>query len=178
MNASSASLRAALAALALAAAGAAVAMAGPMNGPAGEHRGHPGLGGPMGGPMSGPMSGRLLDAVKATPEQKQRIQAIQDAARQDLRKLHDGQREMRQQMMAALAAPTIDTARIEALRQQELARHDQASQRLQLAMIDAAQVLTPEQRAQLAERAQQRREMMERHRRERQAQEAAPAPSR
>ena len=130
--------------------------------------------------MAGPLGGRLLDAVKATPEQKQRIQAIHDAAREDLRKLHDGSRDLRQQMMAALAAPTIHTARIEALRKQELARHDQASQRMQLAMIDAAKVLTPEQRAQLAERAQQRRDLMERHRRERQALDpAAPAvPSR
>lgn len=184
MKLSTASLRAALAALALAATGAALAMAGPMGG----HRGHAEMAGPgpdgaprMGGPMmDGPMRGRLLDAVKATPEQKQRIQAIQEAARDDLRKLHEGDRTLREQMMAALAAPTIDTARIEALRKQQLARHDQASQRMQLAMIDAAKVLTPEQRTQLAERAQQRRDLMERHRRERQALEpAAPAaPSR
>ena len=171
MKASSASLRAALAALALAAAGAAVAMAG-------GHRGHGEMGGrgPEGAPMmGGPMGARLLDAVKATPEQKQRIQAIHDAARDDLRKLHEGSRDVRQQMMAALAAPTIDTVRLEALRKQELARHDQASQRMRLAMVDAAKVLTPEQRAQLAERGQQRRDLMERHRRERQALDPAPS---
>ena len=36
-------------------------------------------------------------------------------------------------------------------------------------MLDASAVLTPEQRKQLAERMQQRREMMERHMRERRA---------
>ena len=37
------------------------------------------------------------------------------------------------------------------------------------AMLEVSRVLTPEQRAQLAERMKQRREMMERHRRERRA---------
>jgi Spy/CpxP family protein refolding chaperone len=41
-------------------------------------------------------------------------------------------------------------------------------------MVDAARVLTPEQRRQLAERMAQRRSMMERHERERRALDAAP----
>lgn len=171
MKASTASLRAALAALALATVGAAAAMAGP----AGGHRGHHGMP-PPDAPGHAMLGERLLDSVKATPEQKQRVEAIQRAARDDLRKLRDGDRSLREQTMAALASPTIDTTRLEALRQQQLANHDQASQRMLQAMIDTAQVLTPEQRTQLAERAQQRREARDPRRSDRPA--AASAPSR
>jgi hypothetical protein len=48
----------------------------------------------------------------------------------------------------------------------------QASKRRLQAMVDAAKVLTPEQRKQLAERMSQRGDMMERHHRERRALEA------
>jgi protein CpxP len=48
-----------------------------------------------------------------------------------------------------------------------LAQHDAASKRMLQAMLDVSRVLTPEQRAKLAERMQQRREMMQRHDKER-----------
>ena len=53
------------------------------------------------------------------------------------------------------------------VRQQMLQQHDQSSRRRMQAMLDASAVLTPEQRAQLAERMKQRREMMQRHQHER-----------
>ena len=66
-----------------------------------------------------------------------------------------------------------ETARaVEQVRQKMLAQHDQASKRRMQAMVDAARVLTPEQRKQLAERMSQRRDMMERHQHERRALEA------
>ena len=48
-----------------------------------------------------------------------------------------------------------------------LAQHDQASRRVMQAMLDAANVLTPEQRAKLGERARQRAERMQERMRER-----------
>jgi Spy/CpxP family protein refolding chaperone len=48
-----------------------------------------------------------------------------------------------------------------------MAAHDAASKRMTLAMIDISRVLTPEQRKQIAEQMTQRREMMQRHQRER-----------
>jgi Spy/CpxP family protein refolding chaperone len=72
-------------------------------------------------------------------------------------------------MLALLLAPQVDAAAAEALRQQLQARHDGASKRHLQAMLDAGAVLTPEQRQTLAARLNARREMMERHRRERQA---------
>jgi Spy/CpxP family protein refolding chaperone len=58
---------------------------------------------------------------------------------------------------------------VEALRQQQLAQHDQASKRMTQALVDAARVLTPEPRKMMADRMAQRRALMERHRAEREA---------
>jgi protein CpxP len=43
-----------------------------------------------------------------------------------------------------------------------LAQHDQASKRMMQAMLDGSRVLTPEQRAKMADMAGQRRAMMDR----------------
>ncbi len=123
----------------------------------------------MGGRMEGPMGGRMLDSVGATADQKARVQAIMKAARDDLAGQRGAHRALRQQMAALMAAPVIDARAVEALRQQMLAQHDATSKRMVQAMLDASAVLTPEQRQQIAARAQQRSEMMQRHMRERRA---------
>ena len=76
--------------------------------------------------------------------------------------------------MELFRQPTVDANAAEALRQQMLQQHDQASRRMLQAMLDVSRVLTPEQRAQLAQRMQQRREMMQRHEQERRQLEPAP----
>lgn len=128
---------------------------------AAHHRMGPGM---AGGPMMGE---RALDAVGASAEQKTQVRAIYQAARDDLRKQHDEGLVLRQQMLALMAAPQIDAAAAEALRQQQLARHDAVSKRWLQAALEANAVLTPEQRQKLAERMKTRQEMMERHQRER-----------
>jgi len=65
--------------------------------------------------------------------------------------------ENRKQIREALAAATIDRAKIESLRQAQLKLHDSASKRLTDAITDAAEVLTPAQRAELAKRMERRR---------------------
>lgn len=123
---------------------------------------------PMAGAEVPPMAqGRLLDAVGASAEQKAKIRDIMKAAHEDGCRQHEASREARLGLMQLLAAPTLDTAAIETQRQKLEAQHDAASKRRVQAMVDAAAVLQPEQRKQLAERAAQRRTMMERHRRER-----------
>ena len=117
-------------------------------------------------------SGRMLDAVKATPEQRAQIQKIMEGARTDLQAQREAGKALRGQLMQTMAQPTIDANAVEQVRQKMLAQHDQASKRRLQAMVDAAKVLTPEQRKQLAERMSQRRDMMERHHRERRALEA------
>lgn len=145
----------------LAAAGALAALpvqAQPMHAHAGHgmHQGA-GLHGPAG------LSGRMLDAVGASAEQKAQVRKILDGAREELRSQHQAQRALHQQMLALLAAPQVDAAAAEALRQKQLAGHDAASKRMLQAMLDAAAVLSPEQRQKLAEQLQQRRQRMERH---------------
>ena len=98
---------------------------------------------------------RLAD-IDATPEQKSRIDAIMKGAANDLSSLRGQGRELRRRSMELLAAPTIDRAQLETLRVQQMQMHESVSRRMLQAMADAAEVLTPEQRAKLAERMQRR----------------------
>lgn len=138
-----------------------------MHGGAGGHGGH---GGPGRGMMG--MSERMLDAVKATPEQRTQIKQIMDAARKDMQSQHEARKALQGEAAKLFTQPNVDANAVEALRQKQMAQHDQASKRMMQAMLDASRVLTPEQRKQLADRMQQRRQMMERHMKERQALDA------
>jgi Spy/CpxP family protein refolding chaperone len=99
----------------------------------------------------------VLADVSATEEQQRRISEITAAALQDLRPLRDQHLAARRTAAGLLAQPTLDRAALETLRAQELALADQASRRVVQALADAAEVLTPEQRALLAARMEQRR---------------------
>jgi Spy/CpxP family protein refolding chaperone len=70
----------------------------------------------------------------------------------DLRPLREKRREARRQMRDILTAQTVDRSKLEALRADAIKLADQASQRVTTALADAAEVLTPEQRADLARR--------------------------
>jgi periplasmic protein CpxP/Spy len=132
----------------------------------GGHRGH-GFHGVDGAALGGQMLERMLENVNATADQRTRIRDIMKAAMEDMRKQREAGRGLRAQAMTLFTQPTVDAAAAEALRQQMMQQHDQSSRRWMQAMLDASAVLTPEQRAQMAERVKQRREMMERHYRER-----------
>lgn len=109
-----------------------------------------------GGPMGGRFMERMLDRVDATAEQRTKIRAIFEAAGKDMRAQADTRRQLHEQGLALLAQPTIDANAVESLRQQMLAQHDQASQRWSKAMVEAANVLTPQQRTQLADEMRKR----------------------
>jgi Spy/CpxP family protein refolding chaperone len=134
----------------------------------GGHRGGPGMhGGGAGMMFSGRGLDRMLDSVNATAEQRAQIKQIAERARADLKAQHEASRAGREQMMKLFTAPVVDANAVEAARQQNLQRHDQASRRITQAMVEASRVLTPEQRQQLADRAAKRRDMMQRHMQER-----------
>ncbi len=130
-----------------------------------------GMGHGMGHGMagSGMMSERMLDGVGATAEQKTKVRDLLKSAQDDMRKQHESDHELHQKMMALLAAPQVDAAAAETLRQQLQARRDVASKRQLQAMLDVSAVLTPEQRQKLTDRMKTRQDMMQRHQRERQA---------
>ena len=103
-----------------------------------------------GGHFAGRGLSRALDAVNATAEQEDRIWTIIDDTRAELRPAMREFRDTRETVMQLLAAPTIDRAAAETLRAERIAAIDEASKKMTAAMLDAAEVLTPEQRAELA----------------------------
>jgi Spy/CpxP family protein refolding chaperone len=103
----------------------------------------------------------MLDGLGATDAQRAQIRQIAQAAAADLKAQREANRGLREKGLQIFASPTLDTAAAEALRQQMLAQHDQASKRVLQAMLDVAKVLTPEQRAKIAERIEQRQAMMQ-----------------
>ena len=135
----------------------------------GGGRGH--QGGPEGGPgfmMGSPRHmDRLLKEVNATDAQRTQIRQIAQAAATDLKAQREAGKGLRDQQLALFTQPVVDANAAEALRQQMLSQHDQASKRVLQAMLDVSRVLTPEQRGQLAERMKARGEMMKRHMQER-----------
>lgn len=114
--------------------------------------------GPGAMPFGGRMLDRMLDDVKAMAEQRKQIKTIADAAATDLKALHDGNKDLREQSIDALLKPQVDAEAAESLRQQMLADHDKVSKRMLQAMLDISKVLTPEQRAQVAEQMKKHRE--------------------
>jgi Spy/CpxP family protein refolding chaperone len=89
---------------------------------------------------------RMLTKINATAEQKKAITDILQAAFKDTRSLKDKRIENRKAMEAALQQPTIDPAKIEALRAEQIKVVDETSKRFTKALIDAGNVLSAEQR--------------------------------
>ena len=141
----------------------------------GGHDGHGMRGGAgmMGMAMQGRMVERMLDSVNATAEQRAQVKQISERAAADMKARHESGRALREQGMKLFTQPVVDANAAEALRQQMMQQHDQASRRMMQAMLEVSRVLTPEQRKLLAERMAQRGEMMQRHMQERRAIEAA-----
>jgi len=98
---------------------------------------------------------RLAD-TDVTSEQRDRIATILKGAANDLQASRKQHMQARRQSMALLAAPSIDRARLEKLRVEQMQLGENASRRMLQALMDSAEVLTPEQRAKLAERFQRR----------------------
>jgi periplasmic protein CpxP/Spy len=93
----------------------------------------------------------LYVEIDATDAQKQQLAPIVKAAAQDLLPLRTQMHEARRQAVELLSRDSIDRAALETLRADQLALAEQASRRFIQALADVADVLTPEQRKQLAE---------------------------
>jgi Spy/CpxP family protein refolding chaperone len=115
-----------------------------------------------GGGHHGPMSGRstedhlehmqaMLTKIGASDSQKAQIEGLLKPAFEEMKAAHEAHSAAFAQFHEAITAPSIDRARIEALRADQLKSLDEASKRLVTAITDAAEVLSPEQRAALAE---------------------------
>lgn len=101
--------------------------------------------------------GRVLDRIDATPEQEEKIWAIVDKARAEMRPVMREFRGSREEIAELLGAATIDKAAVEALRAERMAQLDEASKKMTATIVEAAEVLTPEQRAELIEHFKERK---------------------
>jgi Spy/CpxP family protein refolding chaperone len=110
-----------------------------------------------GGHFAGRGLSRALDAVDATAEQEDRIWAIIDDTRAELRPMMREFRDTRESVVELLSAGTIDRTAAETLRAERVAAIDEASKKMTAAVLDAAEVLTPEQRAELAKHFSERK---------------------
>lgn len=90
-----------------------------------------------------------------TPEQKEKVSAIARAALNDVTPAHERFQAAHARAHELLTAPVIDRAALEQLRAEQMRQMDLVSLRLVLAVEDAAEALTPEQRAALGEHIKQ-----------------------
>lgn len=89
---------------------------------------------------------KALTGTDATADQKKKVSGILEQAFTDMKPLHDKRVENRKAMAEAMQAPTIDKAKIEALRQEQMKVSDATSKRFTQALTDAGDVLTAPQR--------------------------------
>ncbi len=106
----------------------------------GPRHGGPGFGGPM----------RLFSELGLTDDQEDKIWAIMDRVRTEARPVMRDFRDTREDLAELLSAAAIDKNAVETLRADRVAKVDAASKTLSAALIEAAEVLTPEQRTKLA----------------------------
>ena len=79
----------------------------------------------------------MLDGLNATDAQRSQIKQIAQAAADDLKAPARGRAaRCASSSLQIFAAPTVDAAAAESLRQQMLPQHDQASRRMLQAMLD------------------------------------------
>ena len=94
-----------------------------------------------------------LSRIDATDEQRAQVKSVVQGAIEDLMQLREEHQSNRKAMIAALIKPDVDRAELDRIRGAEISLMDRGSQRIVTALADAADALTPEQRAQLAEMA-------------------------
>lgn len=93
----------------------------------------------------------VLGRVDATDEQETRIGAITDAAITELAPLVSAHRGKRAELAAALSGESVDAEAVERLRAAALSDMESGSRILTDALVQSAEVLTPEQRQTLME---------------------------
>lgn len=96
--------------------------------------------------------GWLVDDVKGTPEQEAKLTEIATAAATDLLPLKEEARQNHLKIAGILTQEKVDRAALEAVRARQIELATAASTRLTKAVADAADVLTPAQRVELASR--------------------------
>ena len=92
----------------------------------------------------------LYVEIDATDAQKQKLDPIVRQAAKELAPMRQNLHAARREAIELLAQERVDPAALEALRAKHIEFADQASRRLSRAIAEAAEVLTPAQRKELA----------------------------
>lgn len=88
----------------------------------------------------------ILDRVGATAGQRDQIRGVWSGLRPQLRAERAQHKSLREQMVAALTAQSINAGEVERLRKLAMANTDKISALVTQGMVGSAQVLTPDQR--------------------------------
>ena len=89
---------------------------------------------------------KALTGTDATADQKKKVTDVLQAAFKDTKPFHAQRVENRKAMEAAMQAPTVDPARIEQIRAEQMKIADASSKRFTQALVDAGNVLNASQR--------------------------------
>ena len=89
---------------------------------------------------------KALGSTDATADQKKKVTDILQTAFKDMKGFHNQRVENRKAMEAAMQAPTIDAAKIEQIRGEQMKIADASSKRFTQALVDAGNVLNASQR--------------------------------
>jgi Spy/CpxP family protein refolding chaperone len=92
----------------------------------------------------------LYVEIDATDEQKQKLEPIVKQAAKELMPMRQNLHAGRREAMEILTKDKVDTAALEELRVRQIRLADDASRTFMRALADAAEVLNPAQRKQLA----------------------------
>jgi Spy/CpxP family protein refolding chaperone len=105
----------------------------------------------------------LLDEVEASDAQREQIRGAMDELHDLWRASRRDRRESREAIAAALTGDEIDREALEALRAAQIESFEAMSQRLLATLVQVAEVLTPEQRREIAAYLEEHREHRGRH---------------
>lgn len=92
----------------------------------------------------------MLTKIGASDAQKSQVEGILKGAFTEMQATQQSHHDTLGKAHDLLLAPSVDRAQIEALRAEQIRSFDEASKRMVTAFEDAADVLSPEQRAALA----------------------------
>lgn len=98
------------------------------------------------------MAKHLAIEIDANGEQMDKLVEIAKGVAADVFPIRESIKSVREEGLGVLTGDTVDRAKLEAMRTEQFAKFETISKRLTTALADAAEVLNPEQRKQLAER--------------------------
>jgi periplasmic protein CpxP/Spy len=90
-----------------------------------------------------------LDAIDATPEQRQKVREVSDRLLQEAKALHHGKRELHDEMLGLMAQDEPDAARVKALVRERVQEFSRFADDATDGLLELHRTFTPEQRAQL-----------------------------